>query len=228
MGSGPGFLCSANHCLWDGCNPLSMCVCVSLSPSLSVPTCSQGPGPILEVTKACDEIPVFSTGGGDSFVCLVGSLGRLTAALGKSREPALRGCGEAQPRNSGEDPLWALPKGHVPDMAGAGGEVISAASHADRTRAGLCRGQTSEGRKEVVTEPGCAQPWLSRTAAQHILIPTPGGCGVVKGIGVQSHVARFRSRLHGSAAAWPWPSASLSLLIEVVGQAWNLPCRLLG
>lgn len=41
------------------------------------------------------------------------------------------------------DPLWVLPQGHGPDMAGAGGEVIRGVFHADRMRAGPQR----EGRK---------------------------------------------------------------------------------
>lgn len=77
------------------------------------------------------------------------------------------------------------PSGYIPDMAGAGGEVISGVFHADQARAGMSPSQTSEGRKEAGTEPGCAQPWLSHTAVQHILVPILRGSRVAKGIGVR-------------------------------------------
>lgn len=64
------------------------------------------------------------------------------------------------------------PSGYIPDVAGAGGEVISGVFHADQARAGMSPSQTSEGRKEAGTEPGCAQPWLSRTAASTSSFPS--------------------------------------------------------
>lgn len=58
------------------------------------------------------------------------------------------------------DPFWALPQGHIPDMAGAG--VRSPAVCFMLTgRRQACPWLGLRGKEGSGHEPGCAKPWLS-------------------------------------------------------------------
>lgn len=114
----------------------------------------------------------------------------------------------AQPWNLGGGPLWACPQGHIPDTARAGGEVIRGIFHTDRTRAGMAPGRTLKGRKEAVTEPDCAKPWL-HTQQLSTSSPRPGRKRMVKGMVFKSDRTMFRSQLYHLAAECLWTGHGL-------------------
>lgn len=107
----------AAHCLWDRWD------CLPLCPSPSVPLCPHlltGQGCPLRSTRLRGNTAVSSRGG--LTLHPPGRPRRVWAGgcSGKIQGTWCLGSDVAQPRCSRGDPFWALPQGHIPDMAGAG------------------------------------------------------------------------------------------------------------
>lgn len=131
----------------------------------------------------------------------------------------------AQPRRSRGDPFWALPQGHVPDMAGAG--VRSPAvcfMLTGRRQAGPC--WASEGRKEAVMSLAVPSPGFHTWGPAH---PRPArperkrdGQGHRRARGHGQNQIPLRLNL-SSGVAWLFPDLPEPPFPGgVVGTAWNL------